>query len=404
MVMKNKNYYLLIFSLITLFLVSNIFAQDKTEVQNHKSIIKFSHKLHIENEVDCADCHTAVTDAVDLSESLLPTMETCGNCHDIEDEDGCTTCHYKDTFEPFEEEKTSEIKFNHKLHISDENLECTTCHQGLDSVDYAFESTSVFPEMKTCTNCHNDKSVATIECSVCHVNSGELLPESHKLANFSNNHIFAAENGNQDCGICHNNTFCETCHDATTKITETNKSNDFYIPGSPLNFISDKNLQQITLVHGLNYEFTHGIDAKGHEKQCQTCHQPETFCAECHNPEASGGYAMGGFVPYSHTQPNFTTIGVGSGGGEHAKLARRDIESCVACHDVNGSDPTCIMCHTDADGIKGTNPRTHEAGFMKNVHGDWHNDNASVCFTCHVNTHTPGIGFCGYCHSNNVGK
>ena len=67
-------------------------------------------------------------------------------------------------------------------------------------------------------------------------------------------------------------------------------------------------------------------------------------------------------------------IGVGSGGGDHATLAKRDTERCMACHDVNGADPTCITCHFDADGIKGTNPKTHPASFMRNDHGDWHND------------------------------
>ena len=65
------------------------------------------------------------------------------------------------------------------------------------------------------------------------------------------------------------------------------------------------------------------------------------------------------------SNPDFTTIGVGTGGGEHATLARRDIERCISCHDVQGADPTCITCHLDSDGIKGTNPKTHPAGFMK---------------------------------------
>lgn len=63
---------------------------------------------------------------------------------------------------------------------------------------------------------------------------------------------------------------------------------------------------------------------------------------------------------------NFKTLGVGSGGGDHATLAKRDIERCMSCHDVNGADPTCITCHFDADGIKGTNPKTHPVGFMSN--------------------------------------
>jgi hypothetical protein len=57
----------------------------------------------------------------------------------------------------------------------------------------------------------------------------------------------------------------------------------------------------------------------------------------------------------------------------------------------------------DYDGVKGTNPKTHIAGFMKDTHGDWHSDRGAVCFECHTdaNAHPGGIkgvGFCGYCH------
>ena len=91
-----------------------------------------------------------------------------------------------------------------------------------------------------------------------------------------------------------------------------------------------------------------------------------------------------------------------SGGGVHADIARRDLESCAACHDTQGADPNCIMCHTDNDGIKGTNPKTHAIGFMNNEQGDWHGDFGAVCYNCHTDggalSQTFGQGFCGYCH------
>ncbi len=60
--------------------------------------------------------------------------------------------------------------------------------------------------------------------------------------------------------------------------------------------------------------------------------------------------------------------------------------------------PNCILCHSDPDGIKGNDPRTHASGFLNDSNGDWHTDGASVCYDCHSNTNTAGIGFCGYCH------
>ena len=103
----------------------------------------------------------------------------------------------------------------------------------------------------------------------------------------------------------------------------------------------------------------------------------------------------------SHIGPDFKTIGVGSGGGEHAILARRDLESCTACHDVQGADPSCITCHLDSDGIQGTNPKTHISNFLRNEEGDWHQDAGSICYNCHTSA-TPQSpitsGFCNYCH------
>jgi hypothetical protein len=206
--------------------------------------------------------------------------------------------------------------------------------------------------------------------------------------------------------MCHDNVTnsCDECHVASNVITEINLPNDFYQPYVSKQFSDGPQKQQITKVHELNYRFTHGIDAKGQTSECQSCHEVETFCSSCHQSEG-GDFAMGGIVPTSHLKTNFFTLGVGSGGGEHAILAKRDIERCVSCHDVQGADPTCITCHLDNDGNKGSDPKTHALGYMSELKGDWHDSQGSICYNCHT-SQTPsspaGIGFCGYCHGANV--
>jgi hypothetical protein len=153
-------------------------------------------------------------------------------------------------------------------------------------------------------------------------------------------------------------------------------------------------------VHNLNYLYTHGLDANQKSFECKTCHDPVDFCASCHQ---NGGNLVTGIAPKSHLQPQFTTVGVNSGGGLHASLAKRDIESCESCHSIEGGDPTCVKCHYDNNGVKGTHPRTHENGFMSSERGIWHNTKGAVCFTCHTDPNArpdgkAGIGFCGYCH------
>ena len=123
---------------------------------------------------------------------------------------------------------------------------------------------------------------------------------------------------------------------------------------------------------------------------------------ECHG--VGGGVISAGMVPSSHFAVSFTTMGVGSGGGVHADEARRDIESCAVCHDTQGADPSCIMCHVDPDGVRGTNPRTHNPDIM-DLDGDWHSDRGAVCYNCHTDASAnpdgqSGVGFCGYCHGS----
>ncbi len=392
--MKIKNVYLVIGLVSIVYLGFSNTASENSNSDRNKSIIKFSHQIHQE-EAECTDCHSKVTTSINLGTSLLPVMDDCATCHDIEDEENCNECHYEDVEEEFIP-RTSTLLFNHKFHLEDQELKCESCHKGIFDVDYSFESAGVFPDMESCNTCHNNISVASNNCEQCHISTANLLPEDHNAVGFFKTHKFAELD---NCQMCHNQeTFCEDCHVATIGIEEANLSNDFYTPYSPHNYIDGTKQQVITMVHDINYRFTHGIEAKGKTDNCQSCHQTETFCAECHASE-DGDFAMGGIVPLSHTVPNFVT-GL-TPGSDHAILAKRDIESCASCHDVQGADPNCILCHSDPDGIKGTNPRTHIIGFMKDVEGDWHSDGASICYDCHSNTNTAGIGFCGYCHGAN---
>lgn len=359
----------------------------------NESIIKFSHSLH-DGIAECADCHSSVEESMDLNSSLLPVKDDCAGCHDVEDEDNCETCHYEDVYEALIP-GTSQLLFNHKSHLNDQNMNCEDCHSGLLEVDYSYESPTASPAMQVCFDCHNNTSAASNACEQCHISTGNLIPENHKQVGFFKSHKFADEN---ECQMCHETeTFCEDCHAATSGIEESNLSNDFYTPYMPHNYTDGTKQQVITRVHDLNYRFTHGIDARGKTDNCQSCHQTETFCAECHASE-DGDFAMGGIMPLSHTASNFVLGRVRGMGGEHAILAKRDIESCASCHDVQGADPNCIMCHSDVDGIKGNDPKTHEINFMNDDHGNFHSDGGAICYDCHTNTGTAGVGFCGYCH------
>jgi hypothetical protein len=403
--MNSKYTYYPLTVLIIVFLALTAFDSSETgrRPKDNQSIIKFSHSFHADLAT-CSDCHGAIAQSTTLKGGVMPGHDECGSCHNVEDADACVTCHYDDNFEPLLQ-KTSELLFNHKFHIEDQKMECQSCHRGLNEVDYSFQAVQPHPAMIDCYSCHNDRQVATNACEACHTQTGHLRPQSHQSANFMKMHKFNSLNLDANCGMCHdsNNNSCIDCHAANNVMTASNRADDFIMPYAPNNFTDGSKQQRVNRVHELNYRFFHGIDAKNKRMDCQSCHETESFCATCHQSEGRD-FAMGGIIPATHLKPGFIFSGVGSGGGEHANLARRDIENCSACHDTFGGDPTCINCHLDSDGVKGTNPKTHTRNFMRNVNGDWHTSQGSVCYNCHTSASPaslPNVGFCGYCHGLN---
>jgi hypothetical protein len=401
--MKIKYIYLVFSMGVILFLAFTAakFSGEGDECKKNGQVIKFSHALHSELQ-ECAECHSAAGESTDLrAGSLLPKKENCAGCHDVDDADNCESCHFTDVYEPLVR-KESELIFNHKFHAVEGNMTCIQCHQGINEVEYSFQAAGYKPPMALCNDCHSEKKIASNACESCHISTTNLVPQSHKTGNYVKLHKFHANKSNADCAMCHDQNSCDACHTATNTMVEVNLANDFYRPYETYSVVDGAKIQKVARVHDINYRFTHGMDLRGKTSDCTTCHQTETFCVTCHTSDYND-YALSGTMPATHKVPGFFTFGVGSGGGEHAKLAKRDIERCTACHDVNGNDPSCVMCHYDHDGIKGTNPKTHVAGFLKDIQGDWHYDDNAVCFNCHTDSgarfKVRSTGFCAYCHN-----
>jgi hypothetical protein len=386
--------------------LTNIFG--KSAVLNgssNKDVIKFNHAFHIkEASLACKDCHKGALESLKGTDDLMPVMKDCGTCHDVTDKNNCNFCHYGGVYKKFERTDRG-LLFPHKKHIT-QKIDCSVCHAGIEKVKYAADAPNGgFAKMENCYSCHDGKRQVN-NCEACHTNLTNLKPADHLNKNYLNEHkvIYDASTGNNNsnCMMCHSNYFCESCHQPVKYSGENTKKN-FYAPYYTKDFATRTDrtaLQKLSTVHDMNYQFTHGLDAKQKSFECKTCHDPVSFCASCHQ---NGGNLQTGMKPKNHSLANFKTFGVNTGGGLHAELARRDIESCESCHSVNGGDPTCVKCHFDNDGIKGTNPKTHESGFMSDQHGSWHTTKASICYTCHTDATaspngTAGVGFCGYCH------
>jgi hypothetical protein len=365
--------------------------------------LKFSHTFHIKQAgIACEDCHKAAKTSKLASDNLRSGHDDCVSCHEEQINNTCGYCHvHPDSIEAAPAPVRT-IVFSHEQHLTMKGVECATCHKGLDEVELA--SSKNMPSMETCTTCHNDAQ-ATKTCQTCHTSFTNLIPADHLVADFKKDHKKLTRLGSLDvrCSTCHSQNFCQDCHAGSGLIGIG--TGDLMTEPSPRSSPTDLPRQMsLQMVHSLNYRFTHGMDARAKASDCYSCHSEQEFCAPCHN--AGGNINEQSFEPASHQGPDFVRIGVGSGGGRHADLARRDIETCASCHDVQGGDPTCIRCHTDADGVRGTDPKTHPGApgtFKHTEEGSWHTDPGAVCYDCHTdyNAHPGGVrgrNFCGYCH------
>ncbi|RQV93840.1 hypothetical protein EH220_07890 [bacterium] len=261
--------------------------------------MRFQHGLHA--DMDCADCHTNAKTSTSGHDNLFPTHDQCMDCHDVESDNECATCHIGEPDSGPAIFFYSE-KFNHAAH-ADAGVACATCHQNLDGLVTA-DVMGHFPAMAECMQCHTEKLV-TNDCAMCHMPEDELRPRDHKLDWLTLHGAAAAESQN-DCAMCHSiANDCQSCH----------------------------NGDALTNPHPKNYTSRHGQEAHLSDLRCGVCHEQRDFCNECHR-------AMN-VLPAGHYRPDWAT----ASGGVHADEAKFDLESCMACHDTPGTTPVCATCH-----------------------------------------------------------
>ena len=359
------------------------------------ALIHFSHQAHLNDYgVVCADCHASAGSSLSSGDNILPLEKDCAGCHaeEVSDPEQCGKCHKADVERTAFANPERVIDFHHQYHTEVLGLGCESCHVRMDETDYA--SRVHWPVMDDCLTCHQDRD-APFDCETCHPKVEVIRPHSHEQ-DWMREHKKHVRAVDMPCSKCHEDTWCEDCHTGAL-LSVVSGPADRVVESAPA---SRGNVSQVIgRQHDLTYRFTHPLDAVGKERQCQSCHEPD-YCIDCHRVEGQ----VERFKPIWHgTIPGEVVpwlVGtVGSGGGRHGDWAKRDIERCVACHDVEGDDPSCVQCHVDLDGVRGTDPRTHPARFADQVgEGDFHENSGSLCYTCHINSWTSGVGFCGYCH------
>ncbi len=338
-------------------------AQDRTGQQQPGKSVMFSHENHVvEREIACADCHTAAPESESSLDRLIPDHQSCETCHGEAIENDCSYCHTNpDAIEPMVL-PSRDLIFSHKKHATTGGIACETCHGGLPPVDTGNGgeggdaggamthsgtggTESHMPAMAMCVDCHSAKQVS-VNCETCHSNFTNLIPENHLVSGFAKEHDRAVRLGSMDvtCSTCHTESFCQDCHTGDQLRGFGGTRGLMTVPGARQSLKDSPDELRLQAAHDLNYRFTHPVDARNRMIDCSGCHDRQAFCADCHQ---NGGILTEGKIkPQSHFEAGWVMIASGSGGGRHAQMGRRDIESCVSCHDVEGQDPTCILCHS----------------------------------------------------------
>jgi len=306
-----------------------------------KPPVTFSHKRHVQAQVDCLNCHETIDKSMATTGSDLPKRKVCSECHDAEDV--VKNASELDNLEPHR----AGLVFSHEAHLDRVKDDCLVCHSSVpQSTTYGQHSP---PTMEACTSCHQEQ-MAKNQCTTCH--------ESQRLAgtrpvhflshegDWVQHHKDRARGSAASCNQCHAQSYCADCHNRYETLKPSTKYPD-----------------QVTrqLIHRGDFVSRHTIEARGNAAQCLTCHSVSR-CDSCHVQQGvSFAAAASGAQGVTRT-PHPANFMDRTAAEFHGRSARRDIIACASCHD-QGPATNCIACHKS--GRFGGNP--HPAGFTSSL-------------------------------------
>ena len=132
--------------------------------------IAFTHKVHLANGLQCANCHVGVDEGPD---ARIPSVNFCMTCHQVIAKDKPEikkVAAYRQRGEdiPWQRvygfEPSAHVKFNHAPHIR-AGVQCATCHGDMTTQTVAERKVNL--TMGYCVECHQQKKVS-MDCVTCH--------------------------------------------------------------------------------------------------------------------------------------------------------------------------------------------------------------------------------------------
>ena len=301
--------------------------------------LSFSHARHLQESLDCTDCHVAGDDGRRMG---LPTQSQCMLCHtDID----AAKPPERQISQLFTDGKfnasavawvSDEVKFSHATHV-DKGLDCAQCHQGIRESTAVDKTLAV--SMNDCRSCHASQGLNT-DCAACHTQISTTVKPSNHSQLWKKLHGQAVrgelDGPANDCAMCHTEATCNTCHQDEK-------------PASHNMFWREK---------------SHGVAAAMDRDNCAACHK-EDSCERCH----------------ADTKPMNHVGAWGQPMDTH----------CLTCH-IPVQGETCAVCHKGTPSHLQAAPKPavppHNASMdCRSCHGVTaplpHVDNGDDCNFCH---------------------
>lgn len=189
------------------------------------------------------------------------------------------------------------------------------------------------------------------ECNDCHKGEGVALNHD---ADWVRSHRLVASKAGNNCGQCHDQSYCLDCHQGggiNADLSRSTFGRD-YIPKS----------------HRSDFVTLHPIKALENPQTCYRCHD-QKYCTACHDRFPKGSLRIKSHMMLGPNGQRYAPAF-----GEHATEARRNLQSCQTCHPEGD---VCIQCHSSGK----TNPHPRNWNSIKNNYRD--KAGSRVCLKCH---------------------
>jgi cytochrome c7-like protein len=132
--------------------------------------IAFNHKIHLQNNMDCTNCHDGVTQGPDAG---IPSVSFCMACHQaiaVDKPEIRKLAAYADKGQDVPWQPVywfypeTHVRFRHSPHVN-AGVNCKQCHGDLTQQTVAVKSRDL--TMNLCLSCHRAKG-ASVDCTTCH--------------------------------------------------------------------------------------------------------------------------------------------------------------------------------------------------------------------------------------------